>query len=70
MGRTYRKQAARFRLGVSLSHKKNKNGSVRDGTPTHFSGSCEHHGGCPVCEGNRLFNTERKLDKAKRAEEA
>ena len=29
---------------------------VRDGHPQYASKSCEHHGGCPWCERNRLFN--------------
>lgn len=34
---------------------------VRDGTRQYVSVSCEHHGGCPWCENNRLFN-QRKTD--------
>lgn len=25
--------------------------------------SCRNHGGCPWCEGNRLYNTKKKLEK-------
>ncbi len=37
-----------------LQEKIYKTGKTRDGFPTHASGSCEHHGGCPICEENRL----------------
>ena len=23
--------------------------------------SCRNHGGCPVCEGNRLYNSNKKM---------
>jgi hypothetical protein len=29
-----------------------------------YSCSCRNHGGCPWCEGNRLYNTKRKLEKS------
>ena len=48
MSRTYRKQ---YKTGKY----------VKDGTPQHVSSSCEHHGGCPWCENNRLFN-QHKID--------
>lgn len=25
---------------------------------------CVNHGGCPWCEGNRLFNTKKRLEKS------
>ena len=29
-----------------------------------YSCSCRNHGGCPWCEGNRLYNTKRKLEQS------
>jgi hypothetical protein len=46
MSRTYRKD-----------RKTKKN--VRDGTRQYVSVSCEHHGGCPWCENNRLFDQKK-----------
>lgn len=34
---------------------------VRDGARQYSAGSCEHHGGCPVCEGNRRYTTKKRL---------
>lgn len=47
-----------MRLGT-LSDHQYKDGMVRDGTPQHSSKSCEHHGGCKWCEGNRTFSTKK-----------
>lgn len=60
MSRTRRNKSPYIGLGRHLAHKRNKDGSVRDGTPTHYSPSCEHHGGCPHCEGNRLFGDKKR----------
>lgn len=38
--------------------------TVRDGTVQYWAASCRHHGGCPYCESNRLFNY-RKLNQDK-----
>lgn len=60
MGKTTRRGSPHINLGEHLGHKKYWNGKVRDGTPTHYSGGCEHHGGCPYCEGNRLHGNKRR----------
>lgn len=60
MSRTKRNKRPRFKLGESLEHMKNKDGSVRDGTPTHSSGSCQHGGDCPLCKGNRTFSSKKR----------
>lgn len=54
MSRTYRK-ANKHNKCVS------KKGRVRDGTFTRVSGSCENHGGCPICEGNKLHKYKKKM---------
>lgn len=59
MSRTYRVKRPRMRLGT-LRRKQYRNGMVRDGTPTHAAGSCQHHGGCPICEGNRLHGSRKR----------
>lgn len=28
-----------------------------------FDVTCRNHGGCPHCEGNRLYQTKKKLEK-------
>lgn len=38
----------------TIRRKRNSPETVRDGTQTHASKSCDNHGGCPFCEGNRL----------------
>lgn len=47
-------------MGRSLAHKKNKDGTVRDGTPTHYSSDCQHGGNCPYCIRNRTFKNKRR----------
>jgi hypothetical protein len=59
MSRTIRNKRPDFELGDHLAHKQNHKGQVRDGTATHSSASCEHHGGCPYCEGNRTIDLKR-----------
>ena len=59
LSRTKRKRRPQMGLGDSLAHKQDKDGLVRDGTPTHYSASCENNGGCPKCEGNRLHKHKR-----------
>jgi hypothetical protein len=46
---------------MSLAHLQYKSNLVRDGTPTHAAGSCEHGGSCPVCYGNRTFKNKRRM---------
>jgi hypothetical protein len=46
MSRTYRKN----KLGKVYQDKDRRKGVL------HPSSSCLSHGGCPYCEGNRLFN--------------
>lgn len=29
-----------------------------------FDTTCRNHGGCPHCEGNRLYKTKKELEKA------
>ena len=29
-----------------------------------YARSCRNYGGCPWCEGNRLYNTKRNLEKS------
>lgn len=60
MSRTYRKKRPQFDLGDHLGSKKNRDGSVRDGTPTHPDASCERHGGCPYCASNRTFSNKKR----------
>lgn len=48
MSRTFRKERKTKKI-------------VRDGTRQYVSVSCEHHGGCPWCESNRLIN-QKKVD--------
>lgn len=38
---------------------------VRDGTPTRFHKSCQNHGDCPICKGNRLYKNLKRLDNGK-----
>lgn len=59
MSRTTRRKRPKMRLGT-LDYKQNKDKTVRDGTPTHYSSACEHHGGCPYCESNRTFSSKRR----------
>ena len=54
-------------LGEYLAKKianKQKN-KVRDGTPQHYSKSCENNGGCPYCEGNKFHSTNKRKDATK-----
>lgn len=59
MSRTTRRKRPKMRLGPLVS-KQYWNGTVRDGTPQHVSGGCDNHGGCPYCEGNRLFSSKKR----------
>ena len=60
MSRTTRNLRPKMKLGY-LSNKQYWDGSVRDGTPQYSCSSCNNHGGCPICEGNRLFKHKRGL---------
>lgn len=53
MSRTFRKPTHRFKSNKGLKQ-------VKDGSPTHVSGSCENHGSCPYCKGNRLYKHEKQ----------
>lgn len=59
MSRTVRNRRPQMKFGV-LSYLQYKNGFVRDGTPTHLSSSCEHHGSCQWCTDNRIFSNKRR----------
>lgn len=59
MSRTYRKHNPRMRLG-SLRYKHYRDGTVRDGTPQHYSGGCDNHGDCTYCYSNRTHNVRRQ----------
>ena len=56
MSRTRRRLRPRMRLGT-LSDHQYSDGRVRDGTPQHYTASCEHHGECAWCRGNRLHGS-------------
>jgi hypothetical protein len=60
MSRTRRHKSREIRLGEHLGHKQYADGLVRDGTPTRHGKSCENHGGCPWCEGNRTFSDKKR----------
>ena len=62
MSRTRRNKNPRMRFGYLDKH--DPDGKVRDGTPQHAAGSCDNHGGCRWCEGNRLHNTKVRMLKA------
>ena len=49
MGKTWRKS----KLGKKYQDKDRKN--------QKNDRSCLHHGGCPYCERNRLYNSSKKL---------
>ena len=61
MSRTRRNKRPRMSLGDEAKRYQYRNGKVRDGTPQHASGSCQNHGGCPVCEGNRLHKHKKQM---------
>lgn len=60
MSRTRRSKSPHINLGYALAHKKHKDGKVRDGTPTHYSPSCRHHGGCAYCLRSRTHKFKRQ----------
>lgn len=47
-------------MSRSLKTKRKSNKKVRVGTPQYVAPSCEHHGGCPWCEGNRTFSSKKR----------
>ncbi len=53
MSRTYRKKRHSKWTDVGGE-------DVRDGSRQYPAGSCEHHGGCPYCESNRLHKHKRR----------
>lgn len=52
MSRTRRRKRPEMELGALIS-RQYRDGYVRDGTPTHASVGCEHHGSCAWCARNR-----------------
>ena len=63
MGKTFR-NTSQMNKSDYFFNKRNKNGKIRDGTPTKYSGSCENNGGCPYCEDNRRHSERKRKDKA------
>ena len=59
MSRTTRRKRPDWDLGPQ-SYRQYKTGRVRDGTPQYAAGSCNNRGGCPYCEGNRLFGNKKR----------
>lgn len=55
MSRTYRKKSSAY-----VGSKERWDGTTHDGVYTKVSGSCENHGGCYWCEGNRLHSTRKR----------
>jgi len=59
MGKTYRKQhlsKISKPFAVITKH--------RDGVAQHSAKSCDNHGGCPKCEGDRTFAEKRQKSEA------
>ena len=56
MSRTFRKASKSH----AKSTKKFIDSSVRDGSWTRHSKSCENNGVCDYCENNRKFSTEKR----------
>lgn len=59
MSRTIRTKRPKMRLGRMKKYQYD-DGSVRDGTPTHASKGCEHHGRCSYCLSNRTHRHKRR----------
>ena len=59
MSRTYRKPMQSIKIGRRAGAKQYRNGKLRDGALQHAASSCSNHGGCPICEGNRLHKHKR-----------
>lgn len=57
MSRTRRRKRPQMRLGADRQY---RDGTVRDGTPTHIDPACRHHGDCPRCTGDRTFSARRR----------
>ena len=56
MSRTFRKSSSwRLRRGEKYSK------TLRDGSYQHACNSCHNNGGCPVCEGNRLYKHNKQV---------
>ncbi len=64
MSRTRRNKSRTIVLGKSLGRKVNLDGTVRDGTPTHYSPSCERGGDCPICSNNRQIRKIKTEEKS------
>ena len=50
-------------LDKAISHGKEKRKPYKGGKAVFAS--CRNHGNCGWCEGNRLYNTQKKLEAAK-----
>lgn len=48
-------------MSRTIRNKRKTNQKVKDGTSQYSTKSCSHHGGCPICEGNRLHSTKRRV---------
>ena len=59
MSRTKRTKRPKMKLGT-LAERQYKDGTLRDGTPTHASAACARHGGCPYCESNREHSNRKR----------
>ena len=57
MSRTWRNKRPKFKRGETPV---NKDGKFRDGSPQHYAKSCENHGGCPHCLGNRTHKHKKQ----------
>lgn len=56
MSRTYRNKSR-----AHIGKKERWDGTTHDGVYTRASSSCENHGDCPVCEGDRLHSTKKRM---------
>jgi len=56
-----------MRLGTLADHQY-ADGRVRDGTPQHYTASCEHHGRCAYCLKDRTYNSRRRQEAAEAQE--
>ena len=57
MSRTFRKPSTNRNMLKRFKNVK----KVKDGTPTRVSHFCENNGGCPYCEGNRLYKHNKQI---------
>ena len=57
MSRTFRKPSTNRNMLKRFKNVK----KVKDGTSTRVSHFCENNGGCPYCEGNRLYKHNKQI---------